>query len=89
MDQHGDGEAAEAGTAEFFRQHRRAEIVHLRAAIFGRIAQSQETQLAHLVQHLARHAALAFPGLAMGLDFFPDEPADLIAQERMLFAQIG
>ena len=88
MDQNGDGKAAETRAAEFLRQHHRAQIIHFRAAEVRRIAQPQKAEFPHLAQHLARHVTLALPGLAIRLDLFTDEPSDLIAQERMLLAQV-
>jgi hypothetical protein len=87
--QHGDRGAAEGRAAELFGEHHRAERVHVAAAVFGRIADAEEAELAHAAQHLARDVALLLPLRAVRLDLLLDEAADLRAQLLVLLAEIG
>ena len=90
MDQNRDGKPAESRAAQFFRQNRGAQIVHLRAADTRPDSASPETPARpSCARMLARHMTVTLPGLAMGLHLFADETADLVAQKRMLFAEIG
>ena len=88
MHEHGDRETAESGAPEFFREHHRAERIHFRTAVFGRIADAEKTERAHLLQDLARHIALLFPLEPVRLYFLLDEAAQLRAQLLVFFGEI-
>ena len=48
------------------------------------VHQAEQAGLAHAAQHVARHAALLFPGGGMRLDLAGDEARDLVAQQLVL-----
>ena len=89
MHQHGDRKAGKGGAAEFLRQNDGRERVHVRAAIFGRIADAEKAELAHPPQHFARHEALLLPGRSLRLYFRLDKAAHLVAQHLVFFAKIS
>ena len=49
--------------------------------MLGRVHQAQQAGVAHLAQHLARHHALALPGLGVRLHLAREEAGDLLAQQ--------
>ena len=89
MHEHGDRKAGKGGAAELLGENDGCERVHIRAAIFGRIADAEKAELTHPPQHFARHEALLLPGRSLRLDLGVDEAAHLIAQHRVFFAKIS
>ncbi len=89
VDERRDREAREGRAAELLGQHHGRHRVELGATIFGGVADAEEAELAHAPEHLARHEALLFPGMGMGLDLSLDEAAQLVAQRLVLLPEIG
>src|SRR2546428_531557 len=81
MHQHRDGEAAEGRAPELLREQRRRPRVQSRAAEFLGIPQAEIPEPPHLLQHLARHEALLFPGAALRDDLLLDVAANALAQQ--------
>src|SRR5438128_1453524 len=68
--------------------HHRGKRVEFAAAVFRRIADAEESQLAHLAQRLARHEVLILPRVRERLDLGVDETPDLPPQQLVLLAEI-
>ena len=73
---------------QLFRQYHRRQRVQIRTAIFRGIADTEKTELAHALQHLARHHAVLFPLQRVRLDLLLDKTPDLGPEQLMLFFQI-
>src|SRR5438552_423214 len=82
---HGDGHAQPTapGPRHFLGKDHRAEVVAALAAVFGRVAQAQKTQLAEAPEYRVGEGLL-LPLLQVGLDFFleklPDVQAELLVR---------
>ena len=88
MDQRGDRDAGEGRAAQFLGQHDSRHRVHLGATIIGGVADTEEAELAHLAQHVARNETVLLPLHGMRLDLGLDEAADLVAQRLMLLGEV-
>jgi len=89
VDERRDGNAAIGRAPELLGEHHGRERIHLGTAVFGRIADAEEAERAHTLEHLARHEAGLLPGVGVRLDLLLDEAPDLVAQHLVLGREEG
>ncbi len=88
MNQHGDGGPAGSGPTQLLGEDHRGDVAHPQTSVLFRDAEPEETQLPHLVEHIAGHRPLLLPGLDIGDDLSLHVFTHLVADRRQVVVYV-
>ncbi len=89
LDANGQGDAAGGGDTEFFGGHEVVAVVEAHAAVFLGLLDAEEAEVAEFPEDLVDGvAAVAFPFVAVGVDFVLDEIADGFSEGLVFFGEL-